>query len=446
MSLINYLQDKAEQLGERLLEAGKDLHQDVIEFIDDGVDELREETAELVAEIKQHFSENPEPLFKVLRAVKPILLFRDTAIVTRYDDVQEVLARDDVFHVTYAEKMHRVTAGSNFFLGMQNTATYQRDVSNMRLAAQRDDVEAIVIPLTNREAQRITSVNGGEIDLVQSLSSVIPVRLVAEYIGISGPGAPGRNAEAQIREWATILFEYLFLDPNDDPGLAQRAETAAAALRQRIDETLVARKNAAEKDDIVGRLLRLQSARMPGNDDVDIRNNLVGIIIGAIPTINKQTALVMDELLQRPEQLAQAMQAARDNNDELLYRIVREVQRFRPMAGGAFRVAAEDYELSRGNRRSVTIPKGTTVIALTASAMMDGFEMDDAQDFRTDRSDYDYMLYGYGLHTCFGQYINQAMIFRILKPLLQARRIHRAGELEMEGQWPSRLLIRFERD
>ena len=39
-------------------------------------------------------------------------------------------------------------------------------------------------------------------------------------------------------------------------------------------------------------------------------------------------------------------------------------------------------------------------------------------DFRIDRPDYDYMHFGYGLHTCFGRYINMVQIPRIVQALL----------------------------
>jgi hypothetical protein len=68
----------------------------------------------------------------VLRWVKPTVVFGGNAFVTRFDDVQEVLSRDWIFQVPYAKKMVAVTNGSNFFLGMQDTPEYTRDVSNMR--------------------------------------------------------------------------------------------------------------------------------------------------------------------------------------------------------------------------------------------------------------------------------------------------------------------------
>ena len=75
-----------------------------------------------------------------------------TAIVTRYQDVIEVLDRNADFEVVYEPKMRAITGGENFFLGMQNTALYDRDVSNMRLAMRRDDVATVVQPLARRLA------------------------------------------------------------------------------------------------------------------------------------------------------------------------------------------------------------------------------------------------------------------------------------------------------
>src|SRR5450631_2873612 len=73
-----------------------------------------------------------------------------TALVTRHDDVIEVLDRNADFEVVYEPKMRAITGGENFFLGMQDTARYERDVSNMRLAMRRDDVALIIEPAARR--------------------------------------------------------------------------------------------------------------------------------------------------------------------------------------------------------------------------------------------------------------------------------------------------------
>src|SRR3979490_1204064 len=45
-----------------------------------------------------------------------------TAMVTRFEDVKEVLARDGEFEVVYGPRMIEITGGQNFFLGTQDTA------------------------------------------------------------------------------------------------------------------------------------------------------------------------------------------------------------------------------------------------------------------------------------------------------------------------------------
>ena len=57
------------------------------------------------------------------------------------------------------------------------------------------------------------------------------------------------------------------------------------------------------------------------------------------------------------------------------------------------------------------------------------------------------MHFGYGLHTCFGQYINQIQIPGILKPLLASGDLRRApgdaGKLQYSGLFPSSLKVAF---
>lgn len=94
--------------------------------------------------------QNLRLIFAILRNTLPNLGFKGIAIVTRFNDVQEVLSRDDAFNVTYGAKMAVLKNGSNFFLGMDPTPIYQRDVSNMRIAIAHTDIETIIIPMSER--------------------------------------------------------------------------------------------------------------------------------------------------------------------------------------------------------------------------------------------------------------------------------------------------------
>jgi len=47
---------------------------------------------------------------------------------------------------------------------------------------------------------------------------------------------------------------------------------------------------------------------------------------------------------------------------------------------------------------------------MTYKAMFDERVVDSPHEFRIGRPAYVYMHWGYGLHTCFGQYVNQVQI------------------------------------
>ena len=121
--------------------------------------------------------------------------------------------------------------------------------------------------------------------------------------------------------------------------------------------------------------------------------------------------------------------------------------RFDPLTPGLFRTAAEDYKVAAGTWRAHTIRQGTTVLAATRSAMHDGRRVPKPETFDPNRRPYEYMHFGYGLHTCFGIHINQALLPLMLKPLLQRPELKRvagpAGHLSKKGIFADRLEVTF---
>ena len=431
MSLFDDLKGRlhqAEAAGEAAVEhALSDAQGDVMAFLD---------------RLKAHTAQNPEPLFAVLRRVKPILIVKNVALVTRFEDVQEVLARDDIFQVTYGPKMRVITGGQDFFLGMQNSPEYERDVAHMRSVMRRQDIAAIA-GFVAKTAEQIMSQSGGKLELVSQLSRVVPARWIAEYFGTVPP------SDRELADWGSTIFQYLFTDRTNDPAVGRAAQDAAAQARQWLDDCIAQRKSSGEqKDDVLGRCLALQSIGAPGMDDLGIRNNLIGLITGAIPTTSKCCAQALDQLLARPEVLAQAHAAAAAGNSALFAAYVFEALRFNPNNPGVFRLAAEEYTVAKGTLRATTIPKGTSVLPATQSAMFDDQKVDSPNEFRVDRPAWVYMHWGYALHTCSGQYINQVQIPAILQPLVARKNLRRAageaGKLQFTGPFPSTLNVMFD--
>jgi len=441
MSLLEHLRHTLARLEAKAGAEIRELTANDMADVDRALAEAHTEAGEFAERLQAAAVRNPEPVFAILRKLKPILIVKNFAVVTRFEDVQEVLSRDDVFHVTYAEKMEVVTGGRNFFLGMQNSPEFERDVAHMRSAMRREDVASIIVPFVAETARQLVATSGGNLDVV-ALGRTVPARLIAKYFGCPPPSDP------ELADWATVVFQYLFTDLNNDPVVGAAAREASQKTRRWLDDTIATRKaHPNGDDDVLGRCLAMQKIGLPGLDDVGIRNNLLGLLVGAIPTTSKCCAQALDQLFDRPAALAGAQAAAAAGDDALLARYVFEALRFNPNDPGLFRIAAEDYTVARGHLRSATIPRGTTVIAATQSAMFDDSKVDRPNEFRIDRPPYVYMHFGYGLHTCFGQYINQIQIPGILKPLLASGDLRRApgdaGKLQYSGLFPSSLKVAF---
>lgn len=343
-----------------------------------------------------------------------------TAIVTRRADVLDVLSRNGDFEVVYGARMRQLTEGDNFFLGMQPGWEYTCDTSAMRLAARMSDVAEIVQPRAATRAQEIVAASGGTLDIVPALTLDIPWDMTATYFGCGG------EREAMQR-WTTTLFWYLFQDLGADRHKGAHALGVAAELRDYLDETIAARKAApTETPDILNRCLALQAAGTPGMSDLGIRNNLLGLLIGAIPTISKASCLALDELLNRPDALASAQRAAQADDDDLLARHIWEALRFNPFNPVIYRRATRETILAPSTLRRMRVRKGQMVFAANFSACFDRLDIPDPNAFRTDRPWETYILWGYGMHTCFGDTINRAVIPAILKPLLARKNLRRA--------------------
>jgi len=394
--------------------------------------------------------------FAVLRAFLPTVVIGKkfitayensaTALVTAHEDVREVVDQDGIFHTAYAPKMDMLTGGGNFFLGMQDGADYLNNVSDMRLAANRDDIDRLITPFVKGEIGPILAAADGRLDVPAGLMKPVLARLVGRYFGAPGP------SEAKMIDWTHRMFHYLFFDFSNDAHVVEAARRAAAECRDYLDDLIRRRKQAGpESDDVLDRCLRLQEAEMPFMDDAGIRNNFLGMTTAMLPTISNATTRILDQLLARPKILARAQAAARADQDELLGRYMVEAFRFNPMNPVIFRIAARDHILAAGTLRQRKIPKGCFVFAANLSAMFDPWVIKAPGRFDINRSPDDYILWGLGLHKCFGEHISRAVMPLFLKEILKQKDLRRApgaaGQMDMANSpFPQHLHIEFDPD
>lgn len=379
--------------------------------------------------------------FRVLRRVKPITRLGSTYVVTLHDDVREVFGTDDAFHVPYKPNLDVITGGEPFFLGMADTPEYHAGVEAMRRVVRADDLPALAAR-TEVQAEAIVSRSGGRVDVVDQLVRRVSFDVLAEYFGVPAP------AIGRLDVWGTRLFEFQFASSPKDLELRAQVDEIAPAFRTHVDREIARRKAEGDgRDDVLARCLALQAAGVSGYSDVEIRTAILCMIVGGPPQPPMVVPQAMEQLLRRPEALAAAKAAALANDDAMLHKIILEAMRFDPLAPGLPRIAIQDWTVARGTSRERMIPKGSTVIAAFASAMMDSRRIPAPMRFDADRRSHEYIHFGHKLHECFGRHINGATLHMMLKPLLRRPNLRRAsgpeGRLAKNGPFAERLVVEF---
>ncbi len=371
-------------------------------------------------------------IFALLRRVRPIVSLRRYALVTRHADVREVLADHHAFTVArYAPTMEAITGP--FILGLDETPLYRHDDAALRAAVRPGDLDRIGEAMLAAARERVA--RRGELDVVGDLVDPCVNDVMSAYLGTPGP-----DTTTQVR-WAKSLFRDIFLNVPTKASVHQRALADAANMRPHVDRLIGQRKAALTAgdevpDDLLTRLLRDGTLH-----DIAIRHNLIGLITGWIPTVSKSFPLALDELLDRPAELAGAQEAARAGDRERVGAYVFEAMRFRPQASGLLRVCAADRVVAAGTRRATTIRAGATVLVATHAAMFDSAAVDGPERFRIDRPWKDYLHFGHGLHECWGLAINRAQLPALATALLERPQLRRVGKLRTDGPYPTSLRV-----
>jgi cytochrome P450 len=384
-------------------------------------------------------TDNVRPVLAVLRRVRPILVVGNNALVTRAADVRAVLRDHEHFTVShYAPKM--AAASGPFILGLDDTELYRRDHAALRAAIRSEDVPALA-DATLAAARRRLAAAGPRLDVVADFADRVIDEVMSTYFGTPGPDTP-----TQLR-WARTIFEDVFLNVGNAPVVHERSLAAATEMRDHLDRLIAARRAAiaagdAVPDDVLSRLIR-RAPEDGGLHDIAIRHNFIGLIAGWIPTVSKAFALVVDELLRRPDELAGAQRAAAQGDRDAVAAYVFEALRFRPQTWALLRICGADQTIAPGTRRATTIRKGARVLVATQSAMFDPRAVKAPRQFRVDRPWETYLHFGDGLHTCFGLQINRVHLPTMAMALLEGPPIARLpgaeGRLRTEGPYPASL-------
>jgi len=388
----------------------------------------------------------PDTMFAELREHRPIFAMPTATLVTRFADVQEILARPTAFSVRLYQPRMDPSVGP-FMLARDGTEINRRDKSIMMAMLQLRDLPHIADIVTEL-ADAALGQTSGTIEIISQLSRLVPIQLTGRYFGFPGPDT------ATMFRWSRATqFDMFHNTPLNDPQVHQDNVKAGAEMRQYLIGLLQQRREELKTnpnlDDILSRLLRTVLPPELGFDDDRILTNTMGLLVGGVETTSAAVALAIDVLLSKLEQFTAAQGAAVAGNRDLLAQYVWEALRFNPINPFVFRFCEADYELACGTDRRAPLKAGTVVLASTRSAMMDDGEVEYPEEFRLTRPAYHYMHFGYGHHACLGEQVGTVEIPILVERLLRKRNLRRApgdaGQLNMEGgPFPERFVLQFD--
>jgi cytochrome P450 len=413
--------------------------------------------------VYQWMQREPLPFFKELRERRPILVTPGATLITRYDDVTEVLNKPKIFTVQlYLPKM----GNGIYLMAHDDDALHTREKSMMQSLLNRDDLPFVRSMIADIGKTLLDDANGS-IDIVNGYCRMVPATLVQDYFGLTGVD------RKKLLEWSYwAQYNTFHNQPFDIIADTQRQhieaehERTSKELGLYIAELMVRRtlavklenanvirtlwykvrllarklmgkKNEALGDDIVSRLLR---NNFPDAMDLDIQRlgvNAGGLLIGAIETTSQAVAQIIQYLLQNPEWGDKAKAAAQAQDPAAFDAIVWEALRFVPIAPYLFRKTASAFTVGQGTDYATTLAAGSYVLPVTQSAMFDTRAFENPDAFVPNRNWYNYFHFGFGSHECLGRYIGMVMIPEMVRQVFLRKNLRADGPIDYQaGPFP----------
>ncbi|MER5643405.1 cytochrome P450 [Streptosporangium sp. NPDC002524] len=303
-------------------------------------------------------------------------------LVTRYDDVRDVLRNAELF--SYAsginlppmseEQAKRLRAGALLMMDPPDHTRLRRmltpEFTMRRIRRLEPRVREIVAD--HLDAMERT---GAPADLVSQFATPIPSLVICELLGV-----PYEDRDDFQALSATLLD---FNRPAEERGRAQMGLSAYMT-------GLVGRARAEPGEDLIGMLVREHGDDLTTDELVGIGGLL--LVAGHETTAN-MIGLGTLALLRHPEQLGLFREdpARVDGVVEELLRWLTIVHQ------GATKVAAADTEIS-----GVPIAKGDLVVVSLPAANRDPALAEDLDRLDIERRDLPHVAFGYGAHHCIG--------------------------------------------
>jgi len=364
---------------------------------------------------RAEFRADPYPHYRALRDEAPVHFAPEANVwcVSRYDDVQAVLRRDDVFSSRAMftmlmnngqDGMPRLSWRVLRFVGLLFLRTRLNPftfATARNLIAEDGERHKGMREIVNRgfTPRRIASwekrayeiveacLEGFErrerFDVVEGLAIPLPVTVIAEMLGIE----PERRAD--FKRWSDAIISNATGPGRATPYSADFGAALTGLIRYVKRVARERRRSPAE--DVISAIVAEQDGEA-GLSDREVVQFVALLLVAGNETTTNLIGNAVKALLRHPDELARV--AA---DPALVPRVVEETLRWDAPIQLVFRVTRQTAEVA-----GKTIPEGAIVAALVGSANRDERRFPDPDRFDLDRDSQGHIAFGFGRHFCLG--------------------------------------------
>ena len=364
--------------------------------------------------LSPEISRDPYPHYEALRREAPVYRVPSSGFyaVSRYDDVARVLKDPDQFSSNAMRMMMMSTMAG----GIQNMP---KDIEEIREQRRQVAEQLSFDPAMFLSAQSVISsdppkhgpmrgivnrgftprkisaleprvreiarelldeaLTGDSFDLVSDYSIPLPVQVIAELLGVE----PERHDD--FKRWSDTVV-------SGASGSASGPAEMIATFGEFTEyfNEIMERRRIEPADDLISTLVRAEEGDTL--TPVEVVMFAVLLLVAGNETTTNLIGNATMALLANPDQL-EKVQA----DPSMIPSFVEEALRYDSPVQTLFRQATSDVELA-----GTTIPKGSVVLPIFASANRDDAQFPEAARFDVSRNAAGHLAFGFGIHFCLG--------------------------------------------
>jgi cytochrome P450 len=334
---------------------------------------------------------DPYPVYERLREEAPLYYNEryDFWALARHEDVQKALVNWPLFSSSRGDILDVMRAGIDIPTGIvmwedppvhtTHRGLLVRVFTPKRMALLEEQVRAYCVRCLN------PLLDCEKFDVITELASMLPMRVIGMLLGIP-------------EEDQVAVRNKTDRDLRTRPGQPMRIDQSEVATGEMFAD-YVEWRSRHPSDDLMTMLLNAEFEDESGEKRTLTRQEVLtytSVLAGAgNETTGRLIGWLAKVLAEHPDQRRLVV-----DDRSLIPNVIEETLRFEPTGHASARYVTEDVEY-----HGATLPAGSAVLLLMASANRDPRRFDEPANFDIGRDDLQHLTFGYGLHFCLGSHL-----------------------------------------